>query len=310
MSTNTFPITTEFECTVMTYNLWGLPVWVPGSNQRKRFRQIADHVSTLEENIICLQETFSKKLRQQLLPKVKEHFHLFSDYSKSKKIAGLVPIDQKGGLMTLSKYPILEEQFFEYPLNKKMRWEERVARKGFIWSKIKTPCGMLNVLNTHLYASGNSPSEKQRLLQIQHLKKIIDAIPDFYNHPTILMGDINICHPDIHQKYPHRPKSLVYEFLQTEMNFVDTMPEICEEDCTINCRRNHYVPEKNDLQKLDYCFLYVPKNYNYEILQQKTLFGGAAAMSDHLAWVTRMKWKQENVKKEVSAEQDVTRIRL
>ncbi len=279
-----------FECSLMTYNLWGLPVWVPRSDQKNRFRKLSQVLADREESILCLQETFNKKLRKQLIPRLTKKFHAFSDYSISKRIYGLVPIDQKGGLMTLSKYPILEEQFFEYPVNKKMRFEERFARKGFIWSKIQTPGGVIHVLNTHLYASGNPASEAQRLLQIQYLKKMVDSIPGFYEVPVMLLGDINICHPYVSQKYPHRQASEVYDYLLSEMGFIDSMPEICDDDCTIHCHKNKYVSINNDLQKLDYCFLRVPENYNYEILHQAPIFGGEEAMSDHMAWVTKVKW--------------------
>ena len=293
MSTDSISTTQEFECSLLTYNLWGLPVWVPRSNQRQRFTELAKVLAEREETILCLQETFSKKLRQKLIPRLQENFHVYSDYNKSKRIAGLVPIDQKGGLMTLSKYPIVEEQFFQYPLNKKMRWEERFARKGFIWTKIKMPRGYINIINTHLYASGNNPSEQQRLLQIQYMEKVLDTIPDFYKFPTMLLGDINICHPYVSQKYPHRTQSLVYDYLLSEMNFIDSMPDICDDDCTIHCDRNHYVSANNDLQKLDYCFLHIPDNYTHEIIHQAPLFDGMDAMSDHLAWYTKIKWKKQ-----------------
>lgn len=281
-----------FECTLMTYNLWGLPVWVPRSDQKNRFKRLSEVLVTRDENILCLQETFNKNLRKQLIPSLTKEFYAFSDYSISKRIYGLVPIDRKGGLMTLSKYPILEEKFFEYPVNKKMRFEERFARKGFIWSKIKSPGGIIHVLNTHLYANGNSASEAQRLLQIQYLKKVVDSIPGFYDVPVVLLGDINICHPYVSQKYPHRQASYVYDYLLTEMGFIDSMPEICDDDCTIHFHKNKYVPVNNDLQKLDYCFLRVPENYDYEILHQAPIFDGAEAMSDHMAWVTKVKWSR------------------
>jgi endonuclease/exonuclease/phosphatase family metal-dependent hydrolase len=180
---------------VMTINTWGLPIWYPKSNKSERYNDIKEFINTIDYDIISLQEVFDRKLITKLLEEKPSKYHLESDYNCKRSSTMGISMDCYGGLMTLSKHPILEEYFYQFPILEDYKLDEKIGRKGFLVSTILTPKCTLTVINTHLYSGSNANDEKHRLEQVSYMYKIINQNPKFNNNPMLLLGDLNIQHP-------------------------------------------------------------------------------------------------------------------
>ncbi|MBK7223012.1 MAG: endonuclease/exonuclease/phosphatase family protein [Saprospiraceae bacterium] len=115
---------------ITSYNVWGLPVTLPGHEDDKRFPHIADTLIKLSPDILCLQEVFSTQFRHLNLPKLMNQYYYFSDYTCNQSIVPWVQRDCHGGLATFSRFPVLEEHFQPFPQVEGMRWEEKLGAKG------------------------------------------------------------------------------------------------------------------------------------------------------------------------------------
>ena len=52
----------EQSLNVISYNLWGLPLWVPKVGINNRFEKACLELKKDQADIVCLQECFSKRL--------------------------------------------------------------------------------------------------------------------------------------------------------------------------------------------------------------------------------------------------------
>lgn len=238
----------------VTFNTWGLPIWIPGSNQGERYDRIPESLLSGNFDIICLQETFSKRLRTKINQRLSEKYYHYSDYNCDKTIFGPVKRDCHGGLMTWSKYPIIHEEFHQFPKHNYQNIEEKIGSKGFLISSIALPDGIIVVINTHLYAGKSESASQIRLSQLQYLEKILKANNNYNQLPILLMGDLNINHPDVVRQSALFTNQEAYEFLSKNMAFKDSCPQLDQSHYTIDYRSNKYVEEENPLQKLDYIF--------------------------------------------------------
>lgn len=285
------------EFNIVSYNIWALPIWLPNGAQTKRYNELPERLLKLDADILCIQEGFARKLRKKLLPELELKYHTGTDYSCNKPMAGILSSDCHGGLMTFSKFPIVEEVFYAYPISEGMRIEEKLGAKGFLWTLIETPSGKINVINTHLYAGPHSSDENQRILQVSYMNHILESRIETKIHPTFLVGDLNIAHPDI-AKHTNHSESFVYSYILNDMGFTDPMAKISINECTINPSQNPYCNSKDGLQKLDYCLFRLPEFYRVDVGDQKVLFNGRHALSDHLAWSAEFDLIQLNVQNE------------
>lgn len=268
---------------MISFNAWALPVWIPKSAQIKRYKEIPLKLIEQNADIICVQEAFARKFRKKLLPALEEFYYTESDFYCNKNIAGPVNKDCHGGLITFSKYPIRSETFYPYPVYDKMRIEEQIGEKGFLHTVIQTPSGMINIINTHLYAGLKDSDEKHRMIQIHHMDSILNtsSYPDRY--PTFLLGDLNVRHPEVAVE-TSEDCSLVYEYITDRMGFTDPALHLQKDYYTIDRSRNAYSGNNNGRQKLDYCLYRQAGTHKINCRNQGILFDGMNAISDHLAW--------------------------
>jgi len=100
----------------------------------------------------------------------------------------LLPMDGAGGLMTLSRWPILGTRYRPARRFHRMKPDERIGRKGSLWTLVATPEGEVLVGNVHLYA-GNTPLDAHvRSIQTRDLLGHGESRPAI---PTVLAGDWN-----------------------------------------------------------------------------------------------------------------------
>ncbi len=265
---------------VVTFNTWALPIELPNHNHKNRFQIIPSKLSQSNSDIICLQETFHPNLRKQIINNLHHEYYMSMNCKCNMDIIPFIKKDCYGGLITLSKYPITTQYFFKYPINNKTSLIETIGGKGFLFSVIDLGYMKMNVINTHLYAGNDTESENRRLEQIVFMHQIIKTIPEYNQYPTLLLGDLNFNHPNI-------KSSIVYSYIQNIMSFVDSKTNINENDLTMDCKTNNYVPNHEPRTKLDYIMMNETKTI--KILDSKRCFDGLNTVSDHYGWFAELK---------------------
>lgn len=105
---------------------------------------------------------------------------------------GILNIRQDGGLIILSKYPIVECSAMTYSSSS---GTDRLANKGVVYARIQISLSTddyIHVFNTHIQSHDYSDS---RLLQIAELMDFISEIVKSdkkYIHPILIAGDFNV----------------------------------------------------------------------------------------------------------------------
>ena len=273
---------------ITSYNVWGLPVTLPGHDDDKRFPLIAEALIKLSPDILCLQEVFSTQFRHLNLPELLSNYYYYSDYTCNQSIVPWVQRDCHGGLATFSRYPILEEHFSPFPHVDGMRWEEKLGAKGCLLSKIDLPTGMVWVVNTHLYSGPSTKDESIRMAQIKIMENAIQNLQT--NLPVVVAGDLNIAHHCLENNLMVFPKT-AYSYLQQQMNLMDAVENYSIENqfYTIDPQSNVYCDSAEGAQKLDYVFYKNGKYRQFKVLQNSVEMKGAATLSDHHAFSTIFK---------------------
>ncbi|MBK8699531.1 MAG: endonuclease/exonuclease/phosphatase family protein [Saprospiraceae bacterium] len=276
--------------TIMSYNVWGLPISLPTHDQGNRFLDIADSLIYRNADVLCLQEIFSKKFRDLNVGKLAGLYQYYSDYHCNKTIIPGFVKDCYGGLATFSKYEILEEQFYAFPELPEMRWEEKIGAKGFLLTKIEFPSGEAWVLNTHLYSGPDAQDETIRMEQIKFIHEQLEQLQT--DLPIFMAGDFNIAHPGLDNHKFDFPNT-AYEYISSTMGFNDSVEKYDKRHqyFTINPGQNRYCDSTEGKQKLDYIFYkngcrrQISIQKNYVDMREKS------SRSDHLAFAAVVKIK-------------------
>lgn len=272
---------------LLTFNVWGLPIWVPKIDKLKRYKHIPDSIISTNPDIVCLQEAFDPKIRLSIIRKMQyEGYYFNNDYTCNKNTFLFIKKDCFGGLMTFSKYPEKWEAFYPHKIQKGMKQDEKKGLKGILISSIESPWGEIIIVNIHLYSGRLEKDEEIRLNQVRRLKEIIDSL-SIGDKKIIIQGDLNIIHPFIINNNINNEvysRSKVYEFLIDTLKFVDTKSVITEDDITYDGLNNRYAStfynkfEKR--QKFDYCLYRFPLE-NISSTSGKTVFKAPWPLSDH-----------------------------
>ena len=270
----------HFNISILTYNVWALPISLYKHDHFYRFPKIPHAVKNIDADIVCLQETFHPKLRTNLINVLGDKYETESDYWCNQVIIPFIIKDCQGGLMTLSKYPILSEQFYQFPRDEKYSLIEYVGAKGFLITKINVNGSIIYVINTHLYAGNNKHAEMQRGVQIDYINHIINKEMNIESYPIFLVGDINIHHPDV----SHSP---TYSKITNDMGFNDTKINVNENDYTSDCKYNSYVQKEEPRSKLDYIFY--KSNNQSQVIKSNRCLDQKPLLSDHLGWLSYIK---------------------
>jgi endonuclease/exonuclease/phosphatase family metal-dependent hydrolase len=268
----------SLQLSILTYNVWALPISLYNHNQDFRFPKIPKHVENINADIICLQETFHPKIRKQLINNLTSSYQTKSQYLCNKIIIPFIVKDCQGGLMTFSKYPILSETFYMFPKNKEYNIIEHIGSKGFLITKINANGFIMYVINTHLYSGNNDHAEKIRMDQISYINKITFEITKNDKYPVFLVGDININHPNVDY-------SPTYDKILKTFN--DTEYTVDETDFTSDGLTNHYVPNHECRSKIDYIF-YNERNCSIKVVESKRCLDEKPYLSDHFGWISHI----------------------
>lgn len=277
---------------ILTLNSWGLPFWFKESTSTKRYFRLVGGLNTTDADIICLQETFNTHLREILRKALNKNLKTLNDFSCSRKINGLISMDCHGGLITYSKYTVLSEKFFPFPVEDDYSLIERTGRKGFLFSVIKIKGFTINVINTHLYSGYGKKAQQMRIKQIRFIENTIKNLKEYEQNPTIFAGDFNMQHPDIVIKNKAN-KSLLWEYfsLVKSLSLKESDQHISNDEMTFDSKSNNYNSSFEPAQKLDYVF-FRDINNNIDIIQNRVLFKNENSVSDHNAYLVSFRFNK------------------
>lgn len=171
---------------IVSFNIWDLPYWFV-KNRQQRILQIAAYLHRLDAEIICLQESFDVYHRRLLYERLGcDRYYASGGFEATRK-APLATFDTTGGLVTFSKFPIIEHTFVPFS-HFTPSLAERIGRKGVLEAAIETPYGVVQVLNIHLHMGRKFFAHNIRVKQLKSVLERIEAQPHM---PVILAGDFN-----------------------------------------------------------------------------------------------------------------------
>jgi sphingomyelin phosphodiesterase 2 len=175
---------------VLSFNTWGVPLF--SRDRAARMRAIGRAIGQMDVDVVGLQEVFYAKDRKLLVEAATRAGLTYSHYFHS----GLMG----SGLLTLSRFPIVETSFLRFRLNGRPQDFVRVdyyAGKGVGRVRVQTPGGPVDVYNAHLIAPylefGPDRFAAHRVAQAVEMGRYIADRSS--NVPSVLVGDMN-CYPD------------------------------------------------------------------------------------------------------------------
>lgn len=241
----------EEKLSVLTLNTWGLPVWYGKSTNTNRYKNLINGVISVNADIVCMQETFHPKIRKQIQTLTEQGYNTNTDFDCNRYAQKILKMDCYGGLITMTKYPIIKERFYPYEITDEYSIIEEAGRKGFLFTTINVNGEYLNVINTHLYSGGSHHSEKQRLKQIYFVDSLIHTFDEFKYYPTLFAGDFNFQHPSTEV---NNDTSIVYKHIFKKMEWKEGDAHIEDHEYTYDKKYNCFASKKEKRQKLDYIF--------------------------------------------------------
>jgi endonuclease/exonuclease/phosphatase family metal-dependent hydrolase len=273
----TLPNDNEEKLSILTLNTWGLPVWYGKSTDKSRYKKLIQAVVNTNTDIVCMQETFHPKIREYIQVLLSKGYYTNTDFTCNRYVNGIVKMDCYGGLITLTKYPIIKEKFYVYNITEEYSIIEKAGRKGFLFTTINVDGEYINIINTHLYSGGSEHSEKQRLIQIEYVDSVVNTIQEYKLYPTLFAGDFNFQHPSTEIK---NDTSIVYKQIFKNKEWYEGDDKIEDKEYTYDNKYNRYASKKEKRQKLDYIF-WNELCCNLTPEEGEVLYTGENSVSDH-----------------------------
>lgn len=171
---------------LFSLNIWSLPIHLPRTEPARRHGLLLEGLPRLDADILLFQEAFRPRFRRKILRALPG---LHADaLARAWRWFVFLPMDAAGGLLTLSRWPIVSTRYQRARRFRGMKPDERIGRKGCVWTRIRTPVGELLVGNVHLYAGNTPVAARARAIQARDLLYHGESRPEV---PTVLAGDFN-----------------------------------------------------------------------------------------------------------------------
>lgn len=186
---------------LLTYNIFLRPPPVKNNENDWKDERLADFIKLLDSfDIVCLQECFGSlnNRKQELIKYANKTGLFFFVDSPSPSFFSKFLVD--GGLLTMSRFPIVESEFREF---RYCVLSDSLANKGILYSKIKIRDSYVIIFNTHTQASYfGSPEYLWNIsvrTRLDHLDEMCEFIKEillttYVDEETtvLLMGDFNV----------------------------------------------------------------------------------------------------------------------
>lgn len=170
---------------LLSLNIWDLPITLPFTDRGRRLAALLARLPGERADIVLLQEAFRHTFRRLLVERL-AGMHADAMLHHVRRTGGLT-MDASGGLTTFSRWPMRESLFVPSRRVPGMKIDERIGRKGWLWTPLETPQGIVHVANVHLYA-GNAPRDARiRALQV---RQMLRSVPP--TGPVVIAGDFNM----------------------------------------------------------------------------------------------------------------------
>jgi endonuclease/exonuclease/phosphatase family metal-dependent hydrolase len=138
------------EINIISLNIWDLPLWFV-RDRELRFERLISYIRTSGADIICLQESFDPLHRAKLKEIFNDEFHFSETHDQARRVLRLKQFDATGGLVILSKFPIVTSNFTPHNRFYNATVGEFLGRKGVLTATVETPPGLLEIVNLHLH---------------------------------------------------------------------------------------------------------------------------------------------------------------
>lgn len=185
----------------LSYNLFIRPPGIKNNQDDFKTERIEEFLTVMNQyDVVGLQEMFSAfSSRQQQLIDLAAKIG-FKYHAKPKPHGAFSPFLVDGGLLILSKFPIVETDSMTFIQGVQ---SDALASKGAVYARIQLeedrPTSCINVFVTHTQASYTSSnatlaakSEKVRMEQIRQLAEFISQKLKTRSGPGVLLGDLNV----------------------------------------------------------------------------------------------------------------------
>lgn len=164
------PVPKSIDLRVATFNVWLIPLF--SEDRRRRMERLPAALRALELDVLCLQEAWLSTDQEKIAAALRTTFpHA---------------VRAQGGLMLLSRFPVLASRFIPFPRYKGLSVPEMLANKGLLDAVLQTPGGNLRVVTAHLALTfgPDNPRSKQLQFLIRHVKDKRDL-------PLVMPADLN-----------------------------------------------------------------------------------------------------------------------
>jgi len=258
---------------VVTFNAWALPVTIPSQEKRRRTTHLPEELAALDADVIVLLELFDVGARRRLLGELCPPFEASAGANDSRRILNLLPADTTGGLLVLSRLPIVATRFVVHSLGSGTKVDERLGRKGAMIVRLESAVGPITVFAVHLYAGTKPKDTNIRMTQLRPLLDVLNS--EANGTPVILAGDINIS-PTVAYPEPPGPDNPYTEEYAVlgDAGFVDTLPP----NPTPARQSATWVPSRNRYAALPYQETKTDERYDYVMVRPGR--GSAWAVKD------------------------------
>jgi len=261
-----------------TFNVWGLPRPF-AVDLSARTRAIANRLPKLELDVLLIQEAWSDEVRDGL--------------SRAATLAGfevaLASRESGGGLMVLSRLPILKNKFEKYHFRgdpEKFGQGEYIGAKGYQALVLEGEAGPFHLINTHLHAryqrSRPTLNSAVRTAQLLQLVGEIHAL----GGAVVIGGDFNCTDED--------PEYRIFKGLTGSIEVAEG-----RRDLSTIARSNYYKRRRSGQDKrIDFIFQRpargtspIANDPRLIFLTREEIHGVSRSYSDHFGISARIGWE-------------------
>lgn len=170
------------ELHVLSYNLYmRAPRLFFWNQQKERTLYLPQVLKGYD--VLVLQEVFGAGIREQLIDSLSAAYPFQSNLLGKDGI-----LNQDGGVLVLSKWPIITENHVLY--GDTCAGADCLAQKGAIYNKIKKGDQIYHLLSTHMQASAEHREIRSGQFNLMYKLKEQMNIPT--NEPVLIAGDLNV----------------------------------------------------------------------------------------------------------------------
>lgn len=259
--------------TVLTLNAWGAPY---ARQRHQRYKALAGALKQKQPDVVLLQEVFMTAERKRLIADLRDTYpHHY--YFPSAQVGS--------GLLTLSKFPIVDAYFHRFRMGGKIERLEQgdfYAGKGIGMTRLQTPSGIVDVYNAHAHAQYEHYDDNEYAVYTQtnlfEAARLVNSLSK--DNPVILCGDLNT-----------RPGQTGYSLIRQVAALTDAYMLLHDERPITFSPANPYV--QSPPQCLDYILIRSGSSKliveECELaLTERIQVDGATAYADHYAVEAKM----------------------